>query len=112
MYPNPFAPISTGADAGTFNVQPLVISGTTTAQSGTLPGAGGSAYSDIRVENHASDWAYVNFGDSTVAGATSSSIGFAPGSVEIMHVPPNTTTVSVVLGSGTGQVTFSRGLGV
>lgn len=105
------------ATAGT--LQPSVtVAGTAAAVASTVfPGVDRNNYCQIQIANQAAQWAYVNFGvlggGLTVTAATvAASYPVAPGSVVVVSVDPEVNAASVILASGTGNVTFTRGEGI
>lgn len=114
----PFAPLygpNAGAGAGSL-VASVTISGATTAASAALPGnsSGNSDINQIQIANTTAAWAYVNFGRNTTeipAATVASSYPVAPGAVVVVTVNSEVAAASVILGSGTGSVIFTRGAG-
>jgi hypothetical protein len=105
-----FAPLYQNTLPGLVNS--LTITTGVAAASGTLTGTAGTQ-GQLRIVNTASVFAYVNFGPSTVVAATvANSMPIAPNSVEVFTIDPNVTTVSAILGSGTGTLICTRGEGV
>lgn len=91
--------------------QTVQVAATTTAQSVTLVGSGGS----IRIYNNSASPARVELSGSaaaTPAPGTPGSFGVAPNSVEVLELGTFQTTVSVKLDSGAGNVEFTRGEGL
>ena len=109
-----FAPLytrgGTGIPAGW--LPSVTLAATATAQQVLLPM--GSDFVQLRIANQSASWAYVNVGIAgllTVATAAGA-IPIAPGAVEILTIFNNTNAASVILGTGTGSVTFTRGSGL
>ena len=73
-----------------------------------------SGGSSIQVANTTNGWAYVNMGVLGALSAATVAAGYpvAPGAVVAISVAPEVTGASVILGSGTGNVVFTRGNGV
>ena len=109
----PFAPLYAPSDAAL--TSSLTISASTTAASGTLPGnAQTNDFNQIQIANTTTGWAYVNFARSTseIAAATvAAGYPVAPGGVAVVTVSSEVAAASVILGSSTGTVIFTRGSG-
>lgn len=73
-----------------------------------------SGGSSIQIANTTAGWAYVNMGIFGELAAATVATGYpvAPGAVVAITVPPEVTGASVILGSSTGNVIFTRGNGV
>lgn len=112
----PFYKVSAGAQVGTLMPSVTVAATASSAvASGVIP-ASNSGGSQLRIANQANGWAFVNFGcirdaQTVVAATTASSMPVAPGAVEVVSVDPEVNGASVILASGTGNVTFTRGNG-
>lgn len=67
----------------------------------------------IRVANTSAQWAYVSFGvlGAIAAATVAASYPVGPGAVEVISVDPEVNAAAVILASGTGNVTFTRGSG-
>lgn len=115
----PFSPLygpNSGAAAGSF-LPSVTIAATTAAASAALPGnvTGNSDLNQIQIANTTTGWAYVNVGRNTteiVAATVASSYPVAPGAIKVITVNSEVAAVSVILGTGTGGVIFTRGAGV
>jgi hypothetical protein len=89
---------------------------TNTATSGTLPGnLGNNGFCQIQISNTSySSWAYINFGR-TVNDITAATVAggypVASGSVVVVTVSSEVSAVSVIMGTGSGSVIFTRGSG-
>jgi hypothetical protein len=67
----------------------------------------------IQISNQTASWAYVNFGVfGAVVAATVNSYPVGPGAVVVVSVAGEVTGASVILATGTGSVTFTRGEGL
>lgn len=113
----PFNPLygpNSGIGAGGL-VASVTISASTTAASAALPGnAQTNDFNQIQIANTTSGWAYVNFGRSTTeiaAAATTTGYPVAPGGVVVVTVTSEVAAASVVLGTSSGSVIFTRGSG-
>ena len=113
----PFQPLygpSAGPNAGNF-VSSLTLSASTTAASGALPGnIGTNDFCQIQIANTTTGWAYVNCGRTTqeMSPATvAAGYPVAPGGVVVISVPSEVAVVGVILGSSSGNVVFTRGVG-
>jgi hypothetical protein len=117
-----FSPLDGGATGFAASV---TISATTSSSSATqLPGNTTNAvsstpgeplfYKQIQVSNTSAGWAYINCGPlATVAAATvAASYPVAPGTVIVMTINGLSTGVTVILGTGSGNVVFTRGQGL
>lgn len=108
----PFAPLTSSLGL----VATANLAATAVAANVTLPTVTNARPNQIRIENHATDWAYMNFGTLAQCNGTpatvATSMGVAPGAVEVLTIDPSATTASVILGSGTGTVRFTVGEGV
>lgn len=94
---------------------PLNVSASTVAASGSLPStaAQNSDNVSIRVVNETTAVAYLSFGTTNVAAATvANGIHMLPNSERIFRVAADITNVSVLLSTGTGTVSFTRGDGI
>lgn len=108
-----YGPSNGTTSAGNLNAS-VTVSASTTAASASLPGAqGGAAQRNIQIANQTTGWAYVNFGTANLTAATAAaSYPVAPGAVVIVTVNQEVNTASVILSTGTGSVTFTRGVGL
>ena len=113
----PFQPLygpNSGPNAGNF-ISSLTISASTTAVAGALPGnTQASGFCQIQIANTTTGWAYVNCGRSTTevsAATVAAGYPVAPGGVVVITVPSEVGAVSVILGSSSGTVVFTRGTG-
>ena len=113
----PFQPLygpNAGQNAGNF-VSSLTITAGATAVSGALPGnTQASGFCQIQIANTTTGWAYVNCGRNTaeISPATvAAGYPIAPGGVVVISVPSEVAVVSVILGSSSGAVVFTRGTG-
>ena len=93
------------------------IAGTVAAAANTVPFAGvvsGNSMVQIQIANQSASWAFVNFGvvGSIVAATAAASYPVAPGSVVVVSVNSDVNGASVILATGTGNVTFTRGEGL
>ena len=109
-----FAPLYIKANPGVSNgtlIPSVTISASTTHAEGVLP-AGGT--NQIVVNNQSGSWAYLNFGIAGSVTAATAAAGFPvpPGLFRVLSLDSEVTGVSVILASGTGSVTFTRGEGV
>lgn len=111
MMTGAFAPA--GASIGLLATANLAA--TNAAQNLALPTPRVGA-NQLRIENHAADWAYINLGTLTQCNANPAtvlaSLGVAPGAVEVLSVDNSFTTASIILGSGTGTVRITAGEGI
>lgn len=91
------------------------LAATAAAQNLTLPSPRVGS-NQIRVENHATDWAYINVGTLAQMNANpatvAASLGIAPGAVEVLTIDNSFTTASIILGTGTGTVRITAGEGI
>lgn len=113
----PFQPLygpNSGPNAGNF-VSSLTISASTTATSGALPGnTQQNDFCQLQIANTTTGWAYVNCGrDKNEISPATVAAGYpvAPGGVAVITVPSEVAAVSVILGSSSGTVIFTRGTG-
>jgi len=117
-----FSPLDGGATGFAASV---TVAGSTSSSAATqLPGNTTNAvsstpgeplfYKQLQVSNTTSAWAYINCGPlNTVAAATvAASYPVAPGTVITMTINGLSTGVTVILGSGSGNVIFTRGQGL
>lgn len=115
MYPNAFRPLTVVTASLKQTASPVTISASNSVSAVTaLPGRNDeSEDTDIRVENQTSGWAYCLFGDLNVGNATTTTgIAIAPLSVEVLGFPSWVGFVTVILSTSTGNVRFTRGLGI
>lgn len=113
----PIAPLyapNSGVGAGGL-VANLTVSASTTAASGALPGnTQTNDFCQIQIANTTSGWAYVNFGRTTAevpVATTANGYPVAPGGVAVITVSSEVAAVSVILGTSSGSVIFTRGSG-
>lgn len=110
----PFTPLyapNSGTGAGGLLPSVTISAVATAATSAALPG---NAYNQIQIANTSAVWAYVNFGRTTAeiqAATVAASYPVAPGGVVVVTVTTEVGAVSVILGSSTGSVIFTRGSG-
>jgi len=120
-----FKPLLDTVAGGADFVNSLTIAASTSAASGTLPGATGNSaqanpqqpmiYNQVQIANQTSAWAYVNIGPPSLTTATvAGAYPVAPGAVVVLTVSGLATTASVILAAGAtaGSVTFTRGVGL
>lgn len=108
-----YGPVS--GSAGGALLPSVTVAGTAAAVASTgFSGSTNNAQRQIRVSNTAAVWAYVNFGilGSVVAATVAASLPIAPGAVEVFTVANEVNAASVILASGTGNVIFTRGVGL
>jgi len=104
--------------AGTLQPSVTVAGAAAAVASTAFPGTDKNNYCQIQIANQAAQWAYVNFGVLGMSGQTvtpatvAASYPVAPGSVVVVSVDPEVNAASVILASGTGNVTFTRGEGI
>jgi hypothetical protein len=110
----PFAPLyapNAGSGAGGLLPSVTISAVATGAVSAALPGP---AFNQIQIANTSSVWAYVNFGRTTTeipAATVAASYPVAPGGVVVVTASSEVAAVSVILGSSSGSVIFTRGSG-
>ncbi len=110
----PFAPLyapNSGAGAGGLLASVSISAVATAATSAALPSP---AFNQIQIANTSSVWAYVNFGRTTAeipAATVAASYPVAPGGVVVVTAASEVGAVSVILGSSSGTVIFTRGSG-
>lgn len=106
----------TGVATPQGTLQPSVTLAATAASSATavFPGSVTNYKQQIQIANQASVWAFVNFGAfGNIAAATvAGSYPVAPGAVVVVTVDKEVTGATVILATGTGSVTFTRGEGL
>lgn len=103
------------ATAGTLAPSVTVAATAAAVASTIFPGTNNNNYVQIQIANTSAQWAYVNFGvlALTVPAATvATGYPVAPGSVVVVSVDKEVDAASVILASGTGNVTFTRGEGI
>lgn len=79
-----------------------------------FPGSTTNYKQQIQIANQGTTWAFVNFGifGNIAAATVAASYPVAPGAVVVVTVDKEVTGATVILASGTGNVTFTRGEGV
>lgn len=90
----------------------ITLALTTVATTAIAPSTG--SISGMRIANLGSVTAYVAFGALCVfpsSGTPANGIPIPPGTAESFNVPPN-STVSALVGSGTGSIAATAGFGV
>ena len=111
-----FAPLytATGPNSGQTGtlVASVTLAATGTAQAVTLPSGQGSNM--LLISNQGTTWAYVNFGiaGAVTAATAAASLPVAPGLQRVFNIATEVTGASCLLASGTGSVTFTRGIGL
>lgn len=97
-------------------LQPSVTLAATAASQATavFPGTQTNYKQQIQIANQATVWAFVNFGvfGNIAAATVAASYPVAPGAVVVVTVDKEVTGATVILASGTGNVTFTRGEGL
>ena len=106
---NPQYSPSVGTSAGTL-LPTVTVSATTSATaSAILPGTS----PQLLICNQTTGWAYVNFGVfGNVTAATAASLPIAPGICKAITIASEVNGASVILATGTGSVSFTRGGGL
>lgn len=101
-----------GAPVGTL-VASTTVAATNAATAGIIPG-GNTSGAQVQIANQSAAWAYVNFGiaGAVTAATVAASYPIAPGAVVVLTAAAEVTGVSVILSTGTGSVTFTRGSGL
>jgi hypothetical protein len=111
-----FAPLyspSTSSAPGSLLPSVTVAATAAAAPSAVFPGMMQNQFVQIQISNQSASWAFVNFGVfGSVAAATINSYPVGPGAVVVVSVAGEVTGASVILGTGTGNVTFTRGEGL
>jgi hypothetical protein len=106
----------TGVATPQGTLQPSVTLAATAASQATaiFPGSVTNYKQQIQIANQAATWAYVNFGvfGNVAAATVATSYPVAPGAVVVVTVDKEVTGATVILASGTGNVTFTRGEGL
>lgn len=95
-----------------FTVAATAVSATSTQLSGDT--AIEHIRRQIRVSNTTTAWAYINFArdvSSINAATVANSYPVAPNTSTVVTVGVDVDAASVILASGTGNVTFTRGVG-
>lgn len=79
-----------------------------------FPGVMTNYKQQIQIANQGTTWAFVNFGifGNIAAATVATSYPVAPGAVVVVTVDKEVTGATVILASGTGNVTFTRGEGL
>jgi hypothetical protein len=107
---------STGTVNGTLSPSVTVAATSSAAASAVFSGMIQNNFTSIRIANMSTTgWAFVNFGVlglTVVAATVAAGYPVAPGGVFIVSVDPEVNAASVILNTGTGNVVFTRGLGV
>src|SRR6266404_1171745 len=109
-----FAPLYKKSIPGTANgvlIASVTASASNSSATITLPAGNNS--NQIQIANTTTAWAYVNFGvDGNVTAATvAASYPVPPGLTRIVSIDSEVTGASVILGTSTGSVIFTRGEG-
>lgn len=109
-----YSPGSAGQAAGGLQASVTVAATTSNVNSTVFPGTQSNGVCQIQIANTTSAWAYVNFGVVGVlaAATVAASYPVAPGSVVVVSVNSEVTGASVILGTGSGNVIFTRGEGL
>jgi glucose/arabinose dehydrogenase len=106
----------TGVATPQGTLQPSVTLAATAASSASavFPGSIPSYKQQIQIANQATVWAFVNFGvfGNIAAATVAASYPVAPGAVVVVTVDKEVSGATVILASGTGNVTFTRGEGL
>lgn len=104
-YPNTTGLLNSATLAATAAAQNLSI---------PVPAGGRVGTQQVRIYNGAAVPAYINIGAvASIAAATvANSMPIAPGAVEVITINPNADTFSIILASGTGNVTITLGEGL
>lgn len=108
-----------GPVAGTnqSSLQPSTTLAATAAAAPTTQFSGqldGNTQLQIQIANQSSAWAFVNFGrfGAVTAATVAASYPVAPGAVVVVTVAAEVSGASVILATGNGNVTFTRGSGL
>ena len=78
----------------------------------SLPSSSSPAPHEMRVVNTGTVVVYIEFGDSTVAASSATSMPILPNTVESFMVNASQTHIAAVSSSGTPTLFFTTGLGV
>lgn len=109
-----YAPTGPGSGQGT--LQPSITLSATASSTATavFPGTQTNYKQQVQIANQATVWAFVNFGvfGNIAAATVAVSYPVAPGAVVVVTVDKEVTGATVILASGTGNVTFTRGEGL
>jgi hypothetical protein len=113
-----FAPTytpTTASYAGTLLASTTIAASTSAATNSTpFTGIAFSGLQQIQISNTTTAWAYVNFGvvGTIIAATVAAGYPVAPGTVVVVSVAQEVNAASVILGTGSGNVIFTRGEGV
>ena len=79
-----------------------------------FPGSVTNYKQQIQIANQGTTWAFVNFGvfGNIAAATVASSYPVGPGAVVVVTVDKEVTGATVILASGTANITFTRGEGL
>jgi hypothetical protein len=79
-----------------------------------FPGSVTNYKQQIQIANQGTTWAFVNFGvfGNIAAATVAGSYPVGPGAVVVVTVDKEVTGATVILASGTGNITFTRGEGL
>lgn len=106
----------TGVATPQATLQPSVTLAATASSTATavFPGTLTNYKQQIQIANQAAVWAFVNFGvfGNIAAATVAASYPVAPGAVVVITVDKEVTGATVILATGTGSVTFTRGEGL
>jgi hypothetical protein len=111
----PSAAANTTGTAGSLLPSTTVSATSSAVASGIFAGGVTSGRAQLQIANTSGAWAYVNFGNVGI-GVTAATVAagypVAPGAVVVVSVDPEVNGASVILGTGTGTVVFTRGEGL
>jgi hypothetical protein len=110
---------STGIVQGSLLSSTTVAASTSAAASTRFQGGpSGGSICQIQIANQTNGWAFVNFGNLDIGAVTAATVAsgypVAPGGVVVVSVGDDVNGASVILASGStsGNVTFTRGVGL
>jgi hypothetical protein len=112
-----FAPLYTPASSatpGSLLPSVTVVGAITATASAVFTGMLNNQFVQIQIANQSTAWAFVNFGvfGSVTPATVAASFPVAPNASVIVSVSNEVTGASVILATGTGNVTFTRGEGI
>ena len=104
---------------GTLSPSVTVTASAAAAASTQFPGVSPNSFCQMQIANTTAQWAYVNFGNLSIAVVTPATVAasypVAPGSVVVVSVAGEVNGASVILAAAPGTataVTFTRGEGL
>jgi hypothetical protein len=109
-----YTPTGPGSGQGTLSPSVTLAAGAASSATAIFPGSMTNYKQQIQICNQGTLWAFVNFGvfGNIPAATVAGSYPVAPGAAVVVTVDKEVTGATVILASGTGNISFTRGEGL